>query len=114
MSYTNRVAWETLRTLDSATMVDPLIFYNVGGPLLFPSYKLKMVNVSNVLVRVSTDGLSYIDVAPANSFWLYDETQASIATANCPAVTAGTQISVSSSAAGVGSIYLVSQYLIQA
>ncbi len=114
MSYTNRVAWEALRSLDSSTMASAVTYYNVGGPLLFPSYKLKMVNASNVLVTVSINGTSDIDVAPANSFWLYDETQASIATANCPAIPAGTQISVKSAAAGVGLIYLVSQYLIQA
>lgn len=114
MSYTNRVSWEALRSLDSSTMASAVIYYNVGGPLLFPSYKLKMVNTSNVLVTVSINGTSDIDVAPNNSFWLYDETQASIATANCPAIPAGTQISVKSASVGVGMIYLVSQYLIQA
>lgn len=114
MAYTSRVTWEALRSLDSSTMVSAVTYYNVGGPLLFPSYKLKMVNASNVLVTVSINGTSDIDVAPANSFWLYDETQASISTATCPAIPAGTQISVRSASAGVGTIYLVSQYLIQA
>lgn len=113
MSYTNRVNWESLRSLDTATMVSAVTYYNVGGPLLFPSYKLKMVNVSNVLVTVSINGVSDIDVCPGNSFWLYDETQAQISTSNCPAIPAGTQISVKSAAAGVGLIYLVSQYLVQ-
>lgn len=114
MSVTNRVNWEALRSLDSATMVSAVTYYNVGTALLFPSYKLKLVNNSNVLVTVSINGTSDIDVAPANSYWLYDETQASVATANCPAIPAGTLISVKSAAPGVGLIYLVSQYLIQA
>lgn len=114
MAYTNRVAWEILRTRDSSTMVSSSTYYSVGGPLLFPSYKLKLVNNSNVLVIVSIDGINDIDVAPANSFWLYDETQASISTASCPAIPMGTQVLVKSASAGTGLIYLVSQYLIQA
>lgn len=114
MATTNRVTWEALRSLDTATMVSAVTYYNVGGPLLFPSYKLKLVNASNVLVTVSINGTSDIDVAPANSFWLYDETQASVGTSNQPAISTGTQISVKSASAGVGLIYLVSQYLIQA
>ncbi len=109
---TNRVAWEILRTLDSSTMADGGTFYNAGGPLLFPSFKLKLVNNSNVLVTISIDGVNEYDVAPANSFWLYDETQASISNSNNPAIPAGTQISCKSAAPGVGSIYLVSQYLV--
>ena len=113
MSYTNRVAWEALRSLNTASMVSAVTYYNIGTPLLFPSYKLKMVNNSNVLVTVSINGSSDIDVCPGNSFWLYDETQAQISTANAPAIPAGTQISVKSAAAGIGLIYLVSQYLVQ-
>jgi hypothetical protein len=112
MAYTNRITWEALRSLDSATMVSSSTYYNVGIPLAHASYKLKMVNNSNVLVTVSINGTSDIDVAPANSFWLYDETQAQISNASCPAIPQGTQISVKSAAAGVGSIYLVSQYLV--
>lgn len=114
MANTNRVTWESLRTLDTSTMVSAVTYYNIGIPLLFPSYKLKLVNNSNVLVTISINGTSDIDVAPANSFWLYDETQAQLATANSPAIPQGTQISAKSSAAGTGLIYLVSQYLIQA
>lgn len=109
MSYTNRIAWETLRSLDSATLSGG--YLALGTPLLFPSYKLKMVNNSNVLVTVSINGTSDIDVCPANSYWLYDESQAQFNTANFPTVSAGTQIFVNGSA-GVGLIYLVSQYLV--
>ncbi len=112
MGYTNRVTWETLRTRDSATMVSSSTYYTVGTPLVNPSYKLKLVNNSTVLVTVSIDGASDIDVAPSNSFWLYDETQAQINTATTPAVPAGTQIYVKAASAGTGLIYLVSQYLI--
>jgi hypothetical protein len=113
MSATNRIAWELLRLLDSSTMVSSSTYYNVGTPLLFPSYKLKMVNNSTVLVTVSVDGVHDYDVCPGNSFWLYDETQAQINTSNSPAIPAGTQISCKAATAGTGLIYLVSQYLVQ-
>ncbi len=112
MAYTNRITWETLRTLDSSTMSSSSTYYNVGTPLVHPSYKLKMVNNSNVLVTVSIDGTTDIDVCPGGSFWLYDETQAQISTASAPAIPAGTQISCKAATAGTGLIYLVTQYLI--
>jgi len=103
--YSTRIEWETLRVLDSSTLVAG---YNpLGGPLIHPSIKLKLVNNSNTLVLVSKDGINDIDVAPGNSFFLYDE----FVTPNHEVVPAGTQILVKG-AAGLGSIYLVSQYLI--
>lgn len=113
MSYTSRITWELLRSLDTSTMSSSSTYYTVGGPLLHPSYKLKMINNSNVLVTVSIDGANDYDVCPGGTFWLYDETQAQIATANAPAIPSGTQISVKSATAGTGLIYLVSQYLVQ-
>jgi hypothetical protein len=114
MSYTNRITWEVLRALDSATMISSSTYYPVGGALENPSFKLKMVNNSSVDVSVSIDGINDHDFCPAGSFWLYDETQASISTATTPAIPAGTQIYVkSATGAGTGSIYLVTQYLVQ-
>src|SRR5882724_4933197 len=108
MAYTTQIAWEALRVLDSATLAGT--YAAIGGPLTHPAYKLKMVNNSNVLVTVSINGTSDIDVAPANSFWLYDED----VTTNHESIPSGTQIYVKSvtGLAGTGSIYLVSQYLV--
>lgn len=114
MAFTNRLAWETLRSLNTATDVT----FGAGGyaalgvPLTQPSYILKMVNNSNVLVTVSIDGTTDIDVCPANSFWLYDEDEGNPEHVALPQ---GTQISVKSGtgAAGVGLIYLVTQYRIK-
>jgi hypothetical protein len=114
MAITGRLTWELLRSLDTSTMASSTIYYNVGIPLLYPSYKLKMVNNSNVLVTVSIDGVHDYDVCPGGSFWLYDETQSQINAGNAPAIPANTQISVKSATAGVGLIYLVSQYLVNA
>lgn len=106
MGYTQRVAWETLRSIDSATLTGS--YQAIGIPLDQPSYILKLVNNSTVLVTISIDGTNDIDVAPANSFWLYDEDK----TNSHEALPKGTKIFVKG-AAGTGSIYLVSQYLIQ-
>ena len=108
MSYTQRIAWETLRSIDSATFTGS--YQNVGTPLLHPSYKCKIVNNSNVLVTISIDGINDMDVAPANSFWLYDEGNVGSQGA-FPALPQGTQIMVKGSA-GVGLVYFVSQYIV--
>lgn len=103
--YSTRIAWETLRSVDSSTFIGAYVA--LGGPLVHPAYKIKLVNNSNVLVTVSINGSTDIDVAPANSFWLYDET----VTTNHEVLSEGTQIFVKG-AAGTGNIYLVVQYLI--
>jgi len=110
MAYTQRIAWETLRSIDSATFTGS--YQNLGTPLLYPSYICKLVNNSTVLVTISIDGVNDMDIAPANSFWLYDEGKVGQVSA-FPALPRGTQIMVKASA-GTGSVYLVSQYLIQA
>lgn len=107
--YTSKVTWEILRSIDSATFTGE--FQAVGNPLLFPSYILKLVNNSTSLVTISIDGINAVDVAPAESFWLYDESKIGINSA-FPAIPQGTQIFVSGTA-GTGSIYLVSQYIVQ-
>lgn len=109
MGYTNRVTWEPLRTLDSATLAGAYVA--LGTPLAHPSYICKVVNNSSVLVTISIDGASDVDVAPAGSFWLYDEGKVGLS-GSSPALPQGTQIYVKG-VAGVGSIYLVSQYIVQ-
>ncbi len=108
-TYTNRIAWENLRSIDSATFTGSK--QAVGGPLLFPSYILKLVNNSNVLVTISIDGVNDVDVAPANSFFLYDEGKVGNSS-HIPAIPKGTQIYVTG-AVGIGLVYLVSQYIVQ-
>lgn len=108
MGYSSRIAWETLRSIDSATFTGS--YQNLGTPLSQASYICKLVNNSTVLVTISIDGINDIDIAPANSFWLYDEGKAGMNSA-FPALPKGTQIMVKGSA-GTGSVYLVSQYLI--
>ena len=106
---TTRIAWEPLRSIDSSTLTGS--YQAVGTPLANPSYILKMVNNSTVLVTVSIDGLEDIDVCPANSFWLYDEGKHS-SPSQFVYVPQGTQVYVKGSA-GTGLIYLVTQYIVQ-
>lgn len=108
MAYTSRIAWGTLRSIDSATLNNT--YQTVGAILTNPSYIVKMVNNSNVLVTVSIDGATDIDVLPANSFWLYDETKFGIPTIEF--LPGNTQFYVKGAVAGVGLIYLVHQYLV--
>jgi hypothetical protein len=105
MSYTNRITWETLRSINSTTLSGS--YQALGSPLANPSYKCKLVNNSTSLVTISIDGATDIDVAPANSFWLYDES----VTPAIQSLPKGTQIYVKGSA-GTGLIYLVTQYLV--
>ena len=116
MAYTNRITWEILRSFDTSTISSSSTYYNVGTPLNNPSYKLKLVNASDILVTVSIDGINDYDVCPASSSWLYNETQTQNSTASASSVSKGTQISVRYpdfvSTPGTGMIYLVTQYQI--
>ena len=108
-SYTTRLAWETLRTFDTSTLNGT--YQMIGTPLLWPSYILKMVNNSNVLVTVSIDGATDVDVLPSNSFFLYD-----LDTSGNPqpeSVPKNTQFFVKGGTPGVGLIYLVTQYIVE-
>lgn len=64
-----------------------------------------------MLVTISIDGINDVDVAPAGSFLLYDESKMAL-NGSAPALPAGTQIMVKGSA-GTGNVYLVSQYIVQ-
>jgi hypothetical protein len=106
-AYKDQIAWEPLRSVDSATLTGAYV--PVGGPLLHPSYILKMVNTSTVNVTISIDGVTDVDICPGGSFWLYDEGKGS--DAYKISIPKGTQIFIKG-AAGTGLIYLVSQYIV--
>ena len=106
MSYSQKVYWETLRSIDSAGFTGT--YTAIGTPLLHPGYIVIMVNNSTVLVTVSIDGVTDVDVCPAGSFWLYDESKEG--PDKSPSLPPGTQIYVKG-VAGSGLVYLVSQYV---
>lgn len=112
MAYTNRVTWETLKSLDTSTMSSSSTYYKIGTALQHPSYKLRLVNASNVLVTISIDGATDVDVLPSGSYVLYDESQAQFPNAFLPSVPQGTQFFAKSATAGTGLVYLVNQYLV--
>jgi hypothetical protein len=105
MVFTNRVSWEPLRSIDSATFTGS--YQAVGTPLKNPSFLLKVVNNSNQLVTVSFDGTSDYDICPSGSFFLYDETK----TERYEMLPANTQIYVKGSV-GTGLVYVVTQFII--
>lgn len=108
MAYTQVMKYETLRSIDSATFAGT--YLALGTPLLHAASIVKLVNNSNVLVTVSRDGINDMDVAPANSFCLYDVT--SNLPHGCDGVFArkGEQYYIKG-AVGVGLVYLVVQYI---
>lgn len=107
MSYTSKVSWEPLKTITGPFTGS----YQAFSALSHPSYILKLVNNSTVLLTISLDGVQDIDVAPANSFWLYDESKVGNG-GQYPAVPKGTTVYIKGTG-GTGSVYLVSQYIIQ-
>jgi len=111
MAYTKQFLYETIRSIDSATFSGS--YQALGAPLAHPASLVKLVNNSNVLISISIDGVNQHDVAPSNSFWLYD------VTANTPAngddaifEPQGRQFYVKGSAS-TGLVYLVVRYIAQ-
>lgn len=110
MTYSNRLAFEPLRSIDAATFTGS--YQALGTPLVHPAYKVKVINNSNQLVTICYNGETATedhDVIPANSFSLYDEGTVGISGAY-PAMPAGTQVWVKGSA-GERFVYLVIQYV---
>jgi hypothetical protein len=102
-----RVAFEDLRTINSATFTGA--YQALGGAFSHNPFLIKLVNASTVPVTVSYDGVSDQDICPSGSFYLYDEgSNASREAGLCIGI--GTRVYVKG-AAGVGSVYLVAQYI---
>lgn len=111
MAYTQRLLYEPIRSIDSASFTGN--YQTLGTPLTHGCSIIKLVNNSTVLVTISTDGINDMDIAPANSFFLYDNT------ANTPShgddaifVQQGTQYLIKG-AAGTGLVYLIVQYILR-
>lgn len=109
MSAKTVIGWEILRVFNSASLSGG--YDAIGTPLLYPTYKIKMVNLSTVNVTISRDAINDIDILPSNGFWLYDAgiwfPQGSL-----PAIAAGSQFYLKGTA-GTGNIYLVAQHIKQ-
>jgi len=110
MAYSKQILYETLRSLDTATLSGA--YLPIGTPLAHPASLIKMVNTSNILLLVSIDGINGHDVVPANSFFLYDETTNSPHGTDGVFMPKGTQFLVSGTG-GTGLVYLVVQYVYQ-
>lgn len=110
MAFTQQLTYEALRSVDSSTLSGAYVA--LGGPLLFPASIVKLVNNSTSLVTVSINGTSDVDVAPAGSFWLYDNTTNSPTTNSPIFAPEGRQYYIKGSA-GTGLVYLVVQYIVE-
>jgi hypothetical protein len=110
MAYTRKLLYDLLRSRDSATFTGS--YQTLGSALTFNCSIVKIVNNSTVLITVSVDGVNDHDVAPGNSFFLYDVTSDSPAESGSIFVQKGTQYYVKGSA-GSGSVYLVTLYVAQ-
>jgi hypothetical protein len=105
MSYTQQLKYETMRSIDSATFTGS--YQALGTPITNPSFILKIVNNSSVIITVSVDGTNDHDIVPANSFILYDMSKYGIPTTQF--LPANIQFHVKGSA-GTGLVYLVTLY----
>ena len=108
MSYITKIAFEPLRSFNSATLNGT--FQALGTPFAHEAYIIKMTNNSTALVTIALDGVTAVDVCPGNSFWLYD-----LDTSGSPspeALPVGTQVYINGTA-GTGNIYLTLQYIQQ-
>ncbi len=101
-----RVDWEPLRSRNGATF--NAAYQTLGGPLEHECFLVKIVNQSGVDIFISIDGVTDIDVCPAGSFFLYDETTNSSREAGM-VVHRGTQFWVKGTVT-VGLVYLVTQF----
>jgi hypothetical protein len=109
MAYSEVMLYETLRSVDSTTFAGTYVA--LGGPLLHPTSIVKLVNNSTVLITVSIDGSTDVDVVPSNGYWLYDVTSDSSKQSHV-FVPQGRQYFVKG-ANGTGLVYLVVQYIKQ-
>lgn len=108
MAYTQRITWEPLRSINSTGFTGS--YQPVGSPLAYPAIIVKVVNNSTSLVTISTDGTTDMDVAPANSFFLYDEDTSG--NPSPESIPEGTQFYVKGSA-GTGFVYIAIQHIVQ-
>jgi len=92
----NRLEYLARQSIDSATFTGA--YQALGSPLSSPGIIVKLINNSNQLVDVSTDGSTEHDVLPQNSYSLYGENGNSFAS--------GKQFYVKG-IAGTGFVYLV-------
>lgn len=101
------ITYNPMQSIDSTTFTGSYI--PLGIPIPNTSRIYKIVNNSNVLIKVSINGTTDMDVLPANSFVLYDlGTNRGNPSADT-ALPQGTQFYVNGPA-GTGLVYLVTLF----
>ena len=102
-----RVTWETLRSIDSATLTGA--YQAIGTPLAHNCFLVKFINEAGNDVTISTNGVTDMDVCPAENFFLYD-IGANASREGGISIAKGTQFYVKGTAS-TGLIYLVALYI---
>ena len=112
MSYTRKLVYDTIRSVDTATATT---YVKVGTALSTNASIVKMVNLSNKNLLISIDGSTDVDILPSNGFWLYDVTSDSPQESGSVFVEKGRQywVKTTDGAAGTGLVYLIIQYVLQ-
>ena len=109
MAFGTRAAWETLRTVAFGSLTSS--YAAIGAPLSDRARLIKIVNLTDANVRVSFDGSTDHDIAPANGFFLYDLTTNRVRDDGL-FVEVGTQVYIKDEGSAVtsGTVYLVVVY----
>jgi len=108
MAYTETLAYENIRSIDSATFTGS--YQALGAKLANAASIIKLVNDSTVSVTISIDGTNDQDILPSMSGTIYDNTANRTSSTSGIFVPIGTQYYVKGSA-GSGLVYLVVQYI---
>jgi hypothetical protein len=100
------IKYYPIQTINSATFTGS--YLPIGSPTIYPSRIFKIVNDSSVLVFISTDGVTNMDVLPPSTFVLYDVgTNKGLPT---PEFDLPPTQFYASGVAGTGSVYVVTLY----
>ena len=107
MAFTSKLAYNPLQSIAGADITSS--YQAVGDPLASACCIVKIVNNTNAVQTISTDGVTDMDILPAASFALYDATSDSPNPGGGLFFPEGTQFLVKGSSS-TGSLYIVSLY----
>jgi hypothetical protein len=93
--------------MDSSTLTGA--YQAIGAPLIHNCFLIKFINEAGNDITISTNGITDMDLCPAENFFLYDES-ANASREGGLSIARGTQFYIKGTAS-TGPIYLVAQYI---